>query len=75
MNTSDLGHQFTPTSFGIVQPSNKTPTILSICKNCSAKCLHIKSQGVWYECNNEKYYKDDFLSLTCNEFIIKGLIE
>ncbi len=73
--TSDLGHLMIPTSFGIVQPSVNQPTILSVCKNCSAKCLHIKNKGTWYEIKNKIYEISDFLNITCNEFIIKGLLE
>ncbi len=73
--SSDLNHNFQATSFGIVYNSSSNPTILSICKGCNAKKIYLSGQGEWFEINNKKYVKEEFFNLTCEEFIIKGLLE
>lgn len=60
---------------GIVYQSVKLPVILSICRNCSTKSIYLKDEGQYFEFNNAKYTKNEFLSMTCDEFIIKGIIE
>lgn len=62
-----------PTSFGILYSTQGKPIILSICKNCNSRAVHFND--FWYEHNGDKFTKSEFLEFTCDELIIKGILE